>query len=74
MRYSIQTNDKQEFYLAFHGNDFYYCLWNFDNDVLRNYLKYDDSLTSEQIEIVEKIRDRLYEIMSEHNVDFEHIS
>ena len=74
MRYQISTNDREDFYLAFHGKDFYFTLWEFDQDVLRKKIKYDESLTQEQLDIVEKIRDELYEVMSEHGVDFDHVS
>jgi len=74
MRYQISTNDKQDFYMAFHGSDFYFTLWEFDQDVLRKKIKYGENLSKKQIDILEKVRDELYEIMSEHGVDFNHIS
>jgi hypothetical protein len=36
--------------MAFHGNDFYFTLWEFDQDVLRQKIKYDENLTEETIE------------------------
>jgi hypothetical protein len=74
MRYQISTNDREDFYLAFHGKDFYFTLWEFDQDVLRKKIKYDESLTEEQTAIYQEIRDKLYEIMDEHGIDFNHVS
>ena len=74
MKYQISTNDKDDFYLAFHGADFYFTLWEFDQNVLREKIKYGQNYTDKEIELLEKIRDELYEIMSEHGIDFEHIS
>ncbi len=75
MIYTLQTKDEEEFYMISHGKDFYFTLWDFAQDVLRHHLKHNpENLTDEQYEIVEKIRDRFYEIMSEHGVDFDHVS
>ena len=73
MRFKLETNDRQDFYLAFHGNDFYYCLWDIDQS-LRSKIKYNETLTDEQIKVLQEVRDELGETMSEHGVDFEHIS
>jgi hypothetical protein len=74
MRFQLSTNDREDFYMAFHGKDFYYALWELDQDVLRHKIKYDENLTEEQLAIYQEVRDKLYEIMSEHGIDFEHIS
>ena len=74
MRFQISTNDREDFYLAFHGKDFYFTLWEFDQDVLRKKIKYDESLTEEQTAIYQEIRDKLYEIMDEHGIDFNSVS
>lgn len=75
MIYTIQTKDKEEFYLLSHAGDFYWVLWDFAQDVLRHHLKHNpENLTAEQLDILEKVRDRFYELMSEHGVDFDHIS
>ncbi len=73
MRYQISTNDKQDFYMAFHGSDFYFSLWDLDQ-YLRNQCKHNPNLLAgEQLDAIEKVRDELREIMSEHGVDFNHI-
>ena len=74
MRFKLETNNREDFYMAFHGKDFYFTLWVFDQDVLRKKIKYDESLTEEQTAMLEKVRDELYEIMAERGVDFDHVS
>lgn len=65
----------KNFWMAFHGSDLYFTLWDFDNDVLRNHIKYNpDNLSGKQLDLLEKIRDELYEIMSSHGVDFNSVS
>ena len=71
--YKIETSDKQDYYMAFHGSDFYYTLWDLDQS-LRSKIKYNEKLTDEQIKVLQDLRDELGELMYEHGVDFEHIS
>ena len=73
MKYKIETTDKQDYYMAFHGADFYFTLWDLDQS-LRSKIKYNDKLTDEQIKVLQDLRDELNELMYEHGVDFEHIS
>ena len=61
-----------DLYCAYHGMDYYFVLWNLDQHWLRAKLKYED-LTDEQYEILEKTRDRLYELLEENNVDLDHV-
>ncbi len=73
MRYQLETNDKQDFYMALHGSDFYFSLWDIDQ-YLRNQSKYNpDNLSGKQLDAVDKVREELHEIMSEHGVDFNQI-
>lgn len=37
------------------------------SNVLRHYRKYDDSLTPDQYNLIDKIEDQFYEIVNEHN-------
>jgi hypothetical protein len=74
MIYTLQTKDKQEFYMISHAEDFYWVLWDFAQDVLRHHLKHNpENLTEEQLDMVGKISDKFYEIMEERDVDFEHV-
>jgi hypothetical protein len=73
MRYQLATNDKQDFYMVFHGSDFYFSLWDLDQ-YLRNQVKHNpNKLSGEQLDAIEKVREQLNEIMSEYGVDFNHI-
>ena len=62
-----------DLYMAYHGDDFYFVLWDL-NKHLRTITKYNpDNLSSRQVDTAEKIRDKLYELMQEHDVDWEHV-
>ena len=74
MKYQLSTNDREDFYMAFHGKDFYFTLWDLDNDVLRQNIKYNEKLSKKELAVYEKIRDDLRDLMSEHGIDFEHVS
>jgi len=73
MKYKLETNDKQKFYMAFHGEDSYFALWDLDQD-LRSKIKYGEQYTEEQKEAFQLVRDNLTDIMDGHGVDFEHVS
>ena len=62
-----------DLYMSYHGDDLYFILWDLDQ-YLRSHIKYNpDKLSSKQIDILDKTRDKLYELMSDHAVDFEHV-
>ena len=44
------------------------ALWDIEQE-LRSLYKYDDTLSQEQLDIIEKIRDKVTTIISEHNLD-----
>ena len=73
MKFKLETNDKQDFYMAFHGSDFYFTLWDLDQS-LRSKIKYNDKLTDEQIKVLQDFRDELSELMYEHGVNFDNVS
>ena len=59
--------------MAFHGSDCYFSLWDIDQ-YMRNHCKYNPSkLTGDQLDAIQKVRDELREIMSEHGVDFNQV-
>lgn len=64
--------DKDEFKLAFNGPQYFYVLWDFDQ-YLRGEMKYNDDLTDEEYNTYDKIREKLYDIMSDHFVRFDEI-
>ena len=62
-----------DLYMAYHGDDFYFVLWDL-NQHLRTITKYNpDNLSSKQVNTAEKIRYKLYELMQDHDVDWEHV-
>lgn len=74
MKYKLETNDNQDFWMAFHGSDNYFSLWDFDQR-LRTITKHNpDNYTSDQVEMAQILRDELHDIMDEHNVNFNYIS
>jgi len=72
-KYKIETNDTQDFYMAFHGSDLYFTCWDLDQ-YLRDKIKYGADQENLDIDTLQHCRDKLRELMDEHGVDFEHIS
>ena len=66
MIYKLTTNDKQEHYMAFHGPDFYFTLWDLDQ-WLHQEVKHNDR------EELQEVRDKLGELMEYWGVDFKHV-
>jgi hypothetical protein len=60
-------------YMAYHGNDLYFILWDLDNDFFRKHIKYNPDLTGKEYKLLEEGRDMLYELMEKYGVDFDHV-
>ena len=66
----ILVND---LYMSYHGDDLYFVLWDLDQH-LRTITKYNpDDLSEDVVEMADKIRDKLYDLLDEHNMDFNHV-
>ena len=64
-------DDQQEFDLANNGLNFWRVLYELDQD-LRTKTKYaPDDLPQDKYDVYEEIRDKLRELMSESNVNFD---
>jgi len=64
-------DDQVEFDLANNGRNFWSVLWELDQD-LRAKTKYaPDDLPQDKYDAYQEIRDRIYELLSEHNVGFD---
>lgn len=63
-------DDQEDFDMATKGLKWYMVAWEMDQ-YLRTRLKYEDTISDEQYEAVEKARERLRELMSEHSVGFD---
>ena len=63
-------DEHQEYAVANKGFDLSMIIWDLDQ-WLRSELKYRESLTQEQGDVYEAVRDKLREIMSEHGLTFD---
>ena len=62
-----------DLYMAYHGEDFYFILCDLDQ-YLRSQIKYhSDDLSEEKIAAFQLARDRIYELMENYDVDFNHV-
>lgn len=75
VKYKIETNDKQEHYMAFHGSDFFHTVWELDQKY-RNLIKYPEEAEEKGLDTdtIQFCRDLLHEYMEDNGVDFEHVS
>lgn len=74
LEFTFTGHDNSDFYMISHAEDFYFTLWDLDNDFFRHHLKHNpDNLSEEQLDILEKGRDKLYELLEKYNVDFDHV-
>ncbi len=60
--------DQPEFNTAIKGGDWKHVCWQMDQ-YLRKEIKYNDSLSEEQLRVYEGVREELYGFMNENNVD-----
>ena len=63
-------DEHQEYAVANKGFDLSMIIWDLDQ-WLRSELKYRESLTQEQGDVYEAVREQLREIMSEHGLTFD---
>lgn len=62
-----------DLYMAYHGNDFYFVLWELDQ-YLRDQIKYNpDKRKTKELDALEDTRCRLYDLMEDNGVDFNHV-
>lgn len=62
--------EQVEFNLAINGSNWSHIVWKLDQD-LRGKIKYSESITDEQREIYQEVRDMIQGFMDEQNVDWE---
>ena len=69
MKVTIEFTDeeKDELQTALDGYKWRMVVWDLDQR-LRAYLKYDESLTEDQDEMVGKIKKELYELLNDYNL------
>ena len=61
--------DEAEFRLACNGGKWMSAMYDLDQH-LRGLLKYDESITGEAYDALDKVRDKLYEILNENSLSF----
>ena len=62
-----------DLYMMYHGEDFYFILCDLDQ-YLRSQIKYhSDDLSVEEEEALQLARDKIYELMENYKVDFNHV-
>lgn len=62
-----------DLYMIYHGEDFYFILWDLDQ-YLRSQIKYhSDDLSEEKEAAFQLARDKIYELMENYEVDFNHV-
>ena len=74
LEYTFGDDDRSDFYMITHGEDFYFVLWDFSQEWLRYHLKHNpENLTADQLDILDKTSERFYELMAEHGVNFDEV-
>ena len=71
MKATLEFNlpeDKVDFDLALQGSDWKHVCWEMDQ-LLRKRIKYDESLSEEQLRVYEGVREEFWKFMNENNVD-----
>ena len=74
LKYKIETSDKEEHYMAFHGPDFYHTLRDLKSeihDIVHHERAEEMGLDPETLDWV---LDLINEYTEDHGVDFEHVS
>ena len=72
MKATLEFNlpeDQAEFDFAIQGSKMYSALWDISQE-LRTLWKYEE-LSEEEWNMVERIRDKFYEILQEHNINLD---
>ncbi len=69
-RYKIETSDRIEHLYALHGSDFFWSLWDM-NDWFRSQIAHNINLKGDQLDILDKAREELHEIMKNHRISLE---
>ena len=73
MKATIEFNlpeEQVEFNLAVNGNKWSFVAWKIDQE-LRNKIKYSESITEEQRDIYQEVRNLINEYMMEQGLDWE---
>lgn len=69
LRFNL-PEERLEFDLAVNGNKWSYVTWKVDQE-LRSKIKYSESITEEQRDIYQEVRNLINEYMNEQSIDWE---
>lgn len=70
MKATLEFDDEDDLRTALDGYKWKLVAWDL-NQKLRGYMRYDESLTEDQYEIVEKIRGDLHELLNDYNLNLD---
>jgi hypothetical protein len=70
MKATITFDEEDDLRTALDGYKWKLVVWDL-NQKLRAYMRYDESLTEDQDEIVEKIRGDLHELLNDYNLNLD---
>jgi len=74
MKATLEFNlpdDQQEYDLANKGLAFWHVLWELDQELRANTKYAPDDMTDDDYDAYQKIRDKLYELMNDYNVNLD---
>lgn len=70
MNATLTFDEEEDLLTAINGYKYKLALWYLDQ-FLRSEMKHNDNLTPEQYDYAEKIRDKLYELLNDYNLNLD---
>lgn len=70
MNATLTFDEEEDLLTAINGYKYKLALWYLDQ-YLRSEMKHNDDLTPEQYDYAEKIREKLYELLNDYNLQIE---
>jgi len=70
MKATITFDEEDDLRTALDGYKWKLCVWDLDQE-MRRLLKYDESLTGDQYDIVDKLREKLHEIKNDYGLNLD---
>lgn len=70
----MDNEQKRKFKTALKADDLVFALREFDEHVLRQMIKYDPNLTQDQLEVLEKVRGELHDLLRDNDIDLDDLT
>lgn len=70
MKATLTFDEEDELMDAVNGYKYKLALWDL-NQYLRSEMKYNDNLTPEEYEYAEKVREKLFELINDYNLNLD---